>query len=68
MHLLTNACQAIEGEGIITIATDVHQGKARIRVSDTGRGIPARGPAAGTVVLPLGGGKADGAKGRDHDA
>ena len=40
MHLLTNACQAIEGEGIITVATDLHQGKARIRVSDTGRGIP----------------------------
>jgi signal transduction histidine kinase len=39
MNLLTNAAQAIEGEGTITVATGMQDGFVRIAVSDSGRGI-----------------------------
>ena len=39
-NLLTNAAQAIRGEGAITIRTSVEDGKAHVRIADTGTGIP----------------------------
>lgn len=40
MTLLSNAAEAVEGEGTVRVETD-HEGEAiRVRVSDTGRGIP----------------------------
>jgi two-component system, NtrC family, sensor kinase len=43
MNVLTNAAQAIEGEGTITVSVrPVHHGQSiEIRIRDTGRGIPA---------------------------
>jgi signal transduction histidine kinase len=41
MTLLVNAGEAIEGRGTITVTTDTDPDCVRIRVSDTGRGIPA---------------------------
>lgn len=40
MHLLTNAIQAIDGEGTITIQTGARNGRISICFKDTGRGIP----------------------------
>ncbi|MBF0318607.1 MAG: histidine kinase [Nitrospirae bacterium] len=40
MNLLINACQAIEGSGIITIGTHADNGVVNIEISDTGKGIP----------------------------
>jgi len=39
MNLLVNACQAIEGEGTITIRTLLEDGNVLVRIKDTGRGI-----------------------------
>ena len=41
MNLFVNAAHAIEGEGKIRIETDVENEKVRIRISDTGKGIPS---------------------------
>ena len=41
MNLLTNAVQAIEGDGTISIATRQDDRFAAVEVADTGRGIPA---------------------------
>ena len=41
MNLLTNAIQAIEGVGRITIASERAGDSVRVRISDTGPGIPA---------------------------
>ncbi|USN46660.1 MAG: two-component sensor histidine kinase [Pseudobdellovibrionaceae bacterium] len=41
MNILSNAAHAIEGEGEITIATKMTaDGKAEIRIKDTGKGMP----------------------------
>ncbi len=40
MNILVNACQAIEGEGTITISTDYSDGKLFVKIKDTGCGIP----------------------------
>ena len=40
MTLLTNAMQAIRGQGKITVETGADRDCARIRISDTGSGIP----------------------------
>ena len=40
MTLLTNAVQAIRGPGKITVETARYKDRARIRISDTGSGIP----------------------------
>ena len=40
MTLLTNAVQAIRGQGKITVETARYEDCARIRISDTGSGIP----------------------------
>jgi signal transduction histidine kinase len=40
MNLLTNAIQAIEGKGAITIRTSVEDGCIHVQMSDTGIGIP----------------------------
>lgn len=40
LNLLLNALQAVEGRGEIRIATDVRDRQIRIRIADTGRGIP----------------------------
>lgn len=40
MNILSNAVCAIEGEGSITVESDLHDDMVRIRISDTGRGIP----------------------------
>jgi signal transduction histidine kinase len=39
MHLLTNAAQAIEGKGEITIRTFVEQESVHVQIADTGVGI-----------------------------
>ncbi|NIR49437.1 GAF domain-containing protein [candidate division KSB1 bacterium] len=39
MHVLTNAIQAIEDKGIITITTSANESTVRIEISDTGKGI-----------------------------
>ncbi|MBN2431418.1 MAG: tetratricopeptide repeat protein [Acidobacteria bacterium] len=41
MNLLTNAIQAIAGEGVITIRTRREDDMARIEFRDTGQGIPS---------------------------
>ena len=41
MHLLKNAIEAIEDTGDITIRTSLRDARASVRISDTGRGIPA---------------------------
>ena len=38
-NILTNAVQAIQGEGTIDISTTVNEGKIYIRIADTGSGI-----------------------------
>ena len=40
MTLLTNAVQAIQGSGRITVETGKQQDRAHVRISDTGMGIP----------------------------
>jgi signal transduction histidine kinase len=45
MNLLMNAVQAIDGEGRITIKTDLEEGKVTVEISDTGRGIPPQNMA-----------------------
>ena len=45
MNVILNAVQAIRGEGVITIRTEVVEERCSIRVEDTGCGIP-------TSVLP----------------
>ncbi len=40
MNILLNAIQAIENEGIIKIKTFSGDGNVRIKISDTGKGIP----------------------------
>lgn len=39
-HLLENACRAVSEGGAVECAVDVDSREVRIRVSDTGRGIP----------------------------
>ena len=39
MTLLLNAGEAIEGEGVITVATHPENGHVRVTTSDTGHGI-----------------------------
>lgn len=41
MNILVNACQAIDGEGTITITTEYKDKKLVVKIKDTGRGIPA---------------------------
>ncbi|MCC7540950.1 MAG: methyltransferase domain-containing protein [Deltaproteobacteria bacterium] len=41
MSLLTNAIEAIDGSGTLTITTGVDGDRAMVRIADTGRGIPA---------------------------
>ena len=41
MHLLENAIEAIEGSGKITISTGKTDNGVCVRISGTGRGIPA---------------------------
>lgn len=40
MNLLTNAIEAIEGRGIITINSNIQQSNVVIEITDTGRGMP----------------------------
>jgi len=42
LNLLSNAAQAIEGEGTITIETEEDKYNLYIRISDTGTGIPSK--------------------------
>ncbi len=39
-NILINACQAIEGNGKITITTEYNDKKLIVKIKDTGRGIP----------------------------
>jgi signal transduction histidine kinase len=39
LNMLRNACQAIEGEGQITITTNLKNNMVRVAIRDTGRGI-----------------------------
>src|SRR5215216_5000059 len=41
LNLLLNAAQAMAGKGRIVVTTRRHDGIARVRISDTGPGIPA---------------------------
>jgi signal transduction histidine kinase len=38
-NILVNACQAIEGNGKITITTDFQDNKLIVKIKDTGKGI-----------------------------
>ena len=40
-NILINACQAIDGEGTITISTEFTDNKLIVKIKDTGKGIPA---------------------------
>ena len=40
LNLLSNAAQAIKGEGSITIATEEDEKNLYVKISDTGSGIP----------------------------
>ena len=40
LNLLTNAAQAIEGQGKILLKTEAEEGWLKVTVQDTGRGIP----------------------------
>ena len=40
MTLLTNAVQAIQGSGGVTVETGKQEDRAHVRISDTGVGIP----------------------------
>lgn len=40
MNLLTNAAEAIDGRGTITVRTGPADGGVRVEIADTGRGIP----------------------------
>lgn len=40
VNLMTNAIQAMEGKGTLTLGTRCEDGLARVRISDTGSGIP----------------------------
>jgi signal transduction histidine kinase len=42
LNLLSNAAQAIEGEGSITIKTEENTSNLYVRISDTGSGIPTK--------------------------
>lgn len=42
MNILVNAAQSIESQGTITLETSARAGKVYVRISDTGKGIPAR--------------------------
>ena len=39
VNLITNACHAMEGGGVVTISTGMEDGRAVVRVDDTGSGI-----------------------------
>ena len=41
MNLLVNACQAIEGQGRVTVKTYAEKDNIFVQVQDTGKGIPA---------------------------
>jgi two-component system NtrC family sensor kinase len=41
VNVLTNAIEAIEGPGVIEISSETDASQLTIRVSDTGRGVPA---------------------------
>ena len=41
LNLLTNAAQAIEGQGKILLKTEAEEGWLKVTVQDTGKGIPA---------------------------
>ncbi len=41
MNVVSNAVDAIDGRGTITLRTGIRHGSYRIAVSDTGRGVPA---------------------------
>jgi signal transduction histidine kinase len=40
-NLVQNALQATEPGGTVTVSTEQHDGRVRVRVADTGIGIPA---------------------------
>jgi signal transduction histidine kinase len=40
MNILSNAIQAIDGQGTITVKTELSGKEAKITISDTGKGIP----------------------------
>jgi len=42
LNLLSNAAQAIEGEGTITITTEEIENNLSVRITDTGSGIPSK--------------------------
>ena len=41
-NLIKNAVDAMEGTGAITVTTSAEGGKARVTVTDTGKGIPRK--------------------------
>ena len=41
MNLISNALQALDGRGTITIGTRAENGSVHVEIADTGRGIPA---------------------------
>jgi len=51
LNLLTNAAQALEGEGTITVATRSESESVVVSISDTGRGIPP--DAMGRIFEPF---------------
>jgi signal transduction histidine kinase len=58
LNLLVNACQAIEGEGQITIRTHMENGWVHVSIADTGRGMTAEEKArafqVGFTTKPVG--------------
>ena len=42
LNLLTNAIDAIEGSGVVTVCTEAYKDSVRLKIQDSGQGIPQK--------------------------